>query len=161
MEEEWMDVINTKGYKISNKGRLKSYRRKNPIILKAALDRYGYYYVTIFYSENPIKKKIHQLVAESFLGHRPDGTTKLVVNHKDYNKTNNVISNLEIVTVRENSNRVHLSSKSKYIGVGFRNGKWVARICINGNRVWLGCFVKEYEAHLAYEKALAEHLSTL
>lgn len=43
--------------------------------------------------------KIHQIVADQFLGGCPDG---LVVNHKDGNKHNNSTCNLEFVTNLEN-----------------------------------------------------------
>ncbi len=43
--------------------------------------------------------KIHQIVADQFLGGCPDG---LVINHKDGNKHNNNVSNLEFVTNLEN-----------------------------------------------------------
>lgn len=42
---------------------------------------------------------VHRLVTETFLGKIPEG---LVVNHKDGNKVNNNLSNLEIVTYSEN-----------------------------------------------------------
>lgn len=43
---------------------------------------------------------VHQLVYEAFIGLVPDG---LHINHKDGVKTNNNISNLEVVTPRENT----------------------------------------------------------
>ena len=49
-------------------------------------------------------KQVHQMVAESFLNHIPCGY-KLVVNHIDFNRTNNAVQNLELVSARENSNR--------------------------------------------------------
>jgi hypothetical protein len=43
---------------------------------------------------------VHHLVAEAFIGPRPDGH---VINHKDANKRNNAAANLEYVTPKENS----------------------------------------------------------
>ena len=48
---------------------------------------------------NPIHKLIHHIVCEHFIGPRPDG---LVTNHKDGNKLNNRIENLEYVTIKGN-----------------------------------------------------------
>lgn len=45
---------------------------------------------------------------------------------------------------------------SKYKGVCYHklSKKWMAYLCGNGNRKYLGLFTEEYEAHLAYKKAL-------
>lgn len=51
------------------------------------------------HGRNPQSKMTHTLVAEAFLGPRPDG---LVINHKDLNKWNNRVENLEYVTTGEN-----------------------------------------------------------
>lgn len=46
-----------------------------------------------------LPKLIHRLVVETFIGAIPKG---LVVNHIDANKLNNVLSNLEVITAKEN-----------------------------------------------------------
>jgi hypothetical protein len=101
------------------------------------------------------QKPIHQMVAESFLGHVPNGL-KSVVNHKNFIKNDNRLDNLEIVTVRENSNRKHIPHSSKYTGVGWhkRDKIWQSRIIINGAKKHLGYFHDELEASKAYEQAL-------
>ena len=73
-----------------------------------------------------------------------------------FNKTNNKLDNLEIVTQRENSNQKHLKSSSKYIGVSWSKSrnKWVALIYLNGKHKNLGRFNDELEASKAYQKAL-------
>lgn len=59
-------------------------------------------YMWIQFSVNSVKKNyyIHQLVASHFIPN-PDG--KQFVNHKDGNKTNNKVENLEWVTQSENT----------------------------------------------------------
>jgi len=98
---------------------------------------------------------VHRLVAECFLNHKRCGF-ELVVNHIDFNKTNNKLDNLEIVTNRENSNKKHLKSSSKYIGVYWSglNNKWRASISINSRNKHLGLFTDELEASKAYQKEL-------
>ncbi len=169
MEEIWKDIPNYEGYyQASNLGRIKSLSRivlrkgKYPFmskekVLKPALIPLGYCQIVLH--KNGIKKgkSIHSLVAESFLNHKPNGH-KLVVNHKNFNREDNRVENLEIITNRENTNKKHIKSSSKYVGVYFykRVSKWVAQIWVNGKKKILGYFENEYDAHLAYQKALNE-----
>jgi hypothetical protein len=168
-KEIWKPVIGCEGiYEVSNHGRVKSLKRivemKNGIkrtvnerILKAGMDNHGYLILNLYNQGVYKTKKIHQLVAESFLNHIPCGL-KLVVNHINFDKTDNRVQNLEIVTNRENSNHKHLPSSSQYTGVCWakQNKKWLARIFINGKNKHLGFFTDEYKAHLAYQSALAQ-----
>lgn len=65
-------------------------------------DTSGYLSVRLDMGKN-VKKKtydIHRLVAKMFIGECPDGH---IVNHKDLNKHNNRISNLEYITYSENT----------------------------------------------------------
>jgi predicted DNA-binding protein YlxM (UPF0122 family) len=60
----------------------------------------GYFQVTLFDEKNrKISAKIHRLVYETFVGKIDDGKE---INHKDGNKQNNSLSNLEIVSRSEN-----------------------------------------------------------
>lgn len=61
-------------------------------ILKQYLNRNGYLFVQFSLNGKQVKKKVHRLVAQTFItnqNNRPD------VNHKDCNRTNNNIDNLE------------------------------------------------------------------
>ena len=80
----------------------------------------------------------------------------MVVNHIDLNKKNNNLSNLEIVSNRENSNRKHLKSSSNYTGVSWDKNKrkWQSQIKINNKNIFLGRFNNELEASNAYQKEL-------
>ncbi len=165
--EIWKEVKNHEGiYEVSNLGNIKrlSIKKLNgryfsvckEKLLKIQLDKNGYHVVSL--SNNKIKKlrKVHQLVAESFLNHKPNGL-KLVVNHINFIKNDNRVENLEIVTARVNANKKHIKSSSKYVGVSWHKSKakWQARIGIKFKRIHLGTFNTEIEAHEAYQKALA------
>ena len=124
-------------------------------IYKGSLNSSGYYRVQLFKNGISKTKIVHQLVAISFLNHTPCGL-KLVVNHINFIRTDNRVKNLEIVTNRENSNKIHIKSSSKYIGVCFVKSRnnWRSRILIDGKRISLGTFRDEVEASNAYTNAL-------
>ena len=164
IQEIWKDIPNYEGYyQVSNLGNVKSLARFNNLgkrvkerVLKNLVNTTKGYLVVNLSKIGLVKtKQIHQLVAESFLNHKPNGH-KLVVNHKNFNRQDNRVENLEIVTQRENANRAHIKSSSKYVGVSWHKGskKWMSRIVINGKRKHLGYFFEEIEASNAYQNAL-------
>jgi len=126
--EIWKAVKGYEGiYEVSSHGIVKSLERiveksngrKQTIserILKGCDNGSGYLFVNLSNNGKTKTKKIHQLVAESFLNHIPCGY-KLVVNHINFNRQDNRVENLEIVTARENTNKKHLDSTSDYVGV--------------------------------------------
>ena len=69
--------------------------------LKSFKDKYGYEFVRIAKNGEYKHKYVHRLVAEAYLPKR-DG--KVEVNHKDENKSNNCVDNLEWLTRKENIN---------------------------------------------------------
>ena len=155
MIEEWRSIKDYEDYKVSNLGRVKSLKFGKEKILKKGLSGNGYHIVNLCDVGLVKARKVHQLVAVAFLNHKPDGY-KLVVNHKDFNRTNNNVSNLEIVSARENSNRKHIKSTSKHVGIYWNKAasKWRAQIVINRKKKHLGYFVDEIQASNAYQKAL-------
>ena len=158
MIEEWEDILGYEGlYKVSNLGNIKSLKFQKEKVLKLQTNTKGYFIVNLYKNKKMKSHQIHQLVAIAFLNHVPC-KMELVINHINFDKKDNKVSNLEIVTNRENSNRKHLKSTSKYTGVSFEKdrNKWVAQIKINGNRVLLGRFSNEIDASNAYQSKLKE-----
>lgn len=94
MIEVWKPIKNFEGlYEISNLGRLKSLPRSTTSggIIKTHLTK-GYETTHICKDGKHYDVKIHRLVAEAFI----DNPNKLPeVNHKDENKLNNAVDNLE------------------------------------------------------------------
>lgn len=169
MENEiWKDVVGYEGfYQVSNVGRVKSLTRvtgncpthllSKGQVLKPILGSRQCFLVSLSVNGKMKKRTVHQLVAESFLGHTRCGYD-LVINHKDFNPLNNHVDNLEIVTARENGNQKHIKSSSQYVGVNYRaiNDKWIARIVFQKKRIYLGIFDTELDASNAYEEKLKE-----
>jgi hypothetical protein len=117
IKEVWKDIDFAIGrYQVSNLGKVKSLPKNSNIklgkvstfkggILAGQVNRYNYSKVLIYgklYS-------IHRLVAQAFL---ENNENKQCVNHKDGNKQNNCLDNLEWVTYKENS--VHAVQQNKY-----------------------------------------------
>lgn len=72
--------------------------------LRASSDKDGYLRVVLCNNGNKTYENIHSLVAQQFIG---DIASPYVINHIDGNKINNAIDNLEIVTVKENTEHAH------------------------------------------------------
>lgn len=153
--EIWKKINQFDNYEISNYGNVKSLMFNKEKILKGGIDASGYRIVILCRNKEKFTKLIHQLVAIHFLNHTPCAK-KLVVNHKDFDKLNNKLENLEIITFRENTNKKHIKSSSKYTGVCWAKhaNKWLASIQINGKSKHLGLFKNELEASNAYKNEL-------
>jgi len=86
-------------YVIYDTGIIKSLKHNKIILLKYVLDRYGYPIICLSTNGKSKTFKIHRLVAQTFI---PNPDNKPQVNHKDGNKQNNRVDNLEWVTRKEN-----------------------------------------------------------
>lgn len=98
-------------YEVSNLGNVRSIERmvnnrlhnglrKSPQkLLKVGKSKAGYFIVSFCVDGVKSNQTVHRLVARAFI---PNETNKPQVNHKDGNKLNNHIDNLEWVTVSEN-----------------------------------------------------------
>lgn len=125
--EQWIDIKGYEGYyKVSNLGRVKSVERlisyNHSIsgyitrtfpekILYPRAAKNGYMKVTLSTQDKGAKKfTIHRLVAEAFIENPEDKPT---VNHKDGNKENNKVDNLEWSTISENIKHAYNSNLMK------------------------------------------------
>lgn len=117
MEEVWVNVFNTNGfYQISNLCRVKTTTNVNcigkvmsghPKVLKEHKSD-GYLFVNITIDGKEIPKKIHRLMAETFI---PNPLNLPCVNHIDCDKLNNCISNLEWCTFEYNTSHAHKNGR--------------------------------------------------
>lgn len=156
MQEIWKNIPQYEGiYQVSNLGNIKSLgnnKSKKEKLLKKFISNNNYYMVDLHKKGLSKNILVHQIVAIVFLNHIPCGH-KLVVNHINFNKLDNRVENLEVITQRENSNQKHLKSTSKYTGVSWhkKDKKWQSLIMINGKLKYLGSYICETKANIIYE----------
>ena len=112
MKEIWKDIKGYEGlYQVSNLGRVKSLSRKNhpkEEFRNLITNSKGYLIVNLLKNNKGKTNKVHRLVAEAFI---PNPNNYPQVNHKDENKTNNHVDNLEWCTNKYNSNYGHRNDK--------------------------------------------------
>lgn len=101
-----------KNYEVSNKGRVRNKATK--VILKPYKNKQGYLQVGLMENGKHYARRVHRLVAIAFIS---NPLNKETVNHKDGNKENNNVSNLEWNTIKEN-----IDHSIKVLGVNPANG---------------------------------------
>ena len=136
MKEIWKDIEGYKGlYQVSNMGRVKSlertvrcdrgYRIIPERILKTGKNNCGYLHVQLCKEGKVITCRVHRLVAQAFI-ENPNNLP--VINHKDEDKTNNCVDNLEFCSYSYNNsygtgNKKRAKKLSKpVIGISKSNG---------------------------------------
>lgn len=98
MQEIWKDIKGYEGrYQVSNLGNIMSLKKNK--ILKVFPDGDGYLLASL-YDGKKKTFRVHRIVATHFI---ENILNKEQINHKDCNKQNNSVSNLEWVTRRENT----------------------------------------------------------
>lgn len=84
------------GYLVNANGDVLSIKGKEPILL-SQWERHGYKRVCLWENGEKFNVSVHRLVATAFINN-PDPNTYTEVNHKDENKANNNVNNLEWCT---------------------------------------------------------------
>lgn len=148
MKEEWRTIKGTNDkYSVSNLGSVKRnehytivsptsqhpngtkmfYREKG---VKGYINKEGYKIVYLQASDKKIVKKVHRLVAEAFI---PNPNNLSQVNHKDEDRLNNSVQNLEWCDAKYNAN--HGTRKDKLRKI---SGIRVAQYDLSGNliKIW-------------------------
>lgn len=95
--EKWESINNYEEYQISNLGNIK----RNNKILKPFKNTNGYYQIDLFKEGERKRFLIHKLVVDAFI---KNVNNYSYVNHKDENKLNNNVDNLEWCTAKYNCN---------------------------------------------------------
>lgn len=108
--EEWRDIPSYEGrFQVSNFGHVRSNRPRTRLpetwkLLKLGVGTNGYVKVTLCMHNKPSTKNVHRLVMLAFVGPCPDG---IQVNHKNGDKSDNRLDNLEYVTPTQNARHAY------------------------------------------------------
>lgn len=123
--EEWKDIEGYEGkYQVSNKGRVKSVERRRECIVNGGSlaimkvperilkqwKRNKYFLVDLWNKSKRDVRCIHVLVYETFCGKIEKG---MIIHHKDENKLNNSVENLEMLSCQTH-NRIHHGGKASW-----------------------------------------------
>lgn len=122
--EEWRAVKDFEGlYEVSNAGNVRSLPvgRRTGKLLKMS-SKTGYNYISLCKNGGSRSVLVHRLIAQSFITNM-DGLP--YVNHKDLNKTNNTVDNLEWITPLGNAHHAR--------DAGVRFGYPKRKFCIRGH----------------------------
>lgn len=130
LKEEFKPVKGYPNYEISNLGRLFIVKDGKRVEKKCSPNKWGYRTVRLWHKGESKKIQINRLVAKTFIGKIPKG---YVVDHLNTVRTDDYVTNLEIVTVQENSKRGAKYSTAHSIGAarshgGFANLQVIAYI---------------------------------
>lgn len=108
VEAEWKTVCEYDRYEVSRKGEIRHKARKH--VLKPRLNPTGYAYVNFSINGHRENFAIHRIVANAFIPN-PNGYSE--INHKDYNRANNCVDNLEWVDSSQNKKHAFLKKENR------------------------------------------------
>lgn len=142
-----MKIKGYENYEITDNGEV--INTKTGRVLKSGKNTCGYLHVVLCKNGKTKIKRIHRLVAEAFI---PNPDNLPCVNHKDENKTNNCVENLEWCTHEYNTNYgTGIERRSKKItGVyNTKNSKPILQLRKDGSlvRVWPSAYEVQRQLH--------------
>lgn len=106
---EWKQIENLMYEASSEGGQIRNI--KTGRILKQRLNRYGYYITDIQIEKKNKTFEVHRLIAKAFL----EVKVGKHVDHIDRNTKNNNLSNLRVVTIKENMENREFKLTNEYI----------------------------------------------
>ena len=169
--EEWRDIPGYAGqYQVSDQGRVRSLLWRTPRLLRPWFMNKGYKCVTLGRKGNQNKCLVHRLVASAFIPN-PDPLYRDQVNHKNGNRTDNRVVNLEWCSNQENA--IHsvnvLGHDTQHIkkpvlcvetGERFLSVSEAARRVEGNNQNIVKCCQGKRHTHKGYHWAYAEEVET-
>ena len=154
--EQWKEIYGYPNYLISNTGKV--YTKNRDKLLVPKVDKYGYYAVGLCKNNKVKHFTIHRLVALAFV---PLVDNCNVVNHKDGNKQNNNVNNLEWTTISGNTKHCFNTNKAFRKQV-LDNAKKGTETHKKGVAVYLnGILVGRYNSIIETAKSLKISVKTI
>lgn len=138
-EIDWIDLKGYEGlYKISTDGQILGIKSNKT--LKPDINQDGYCRVRLYKDKECKHYSVHRLVAQTFLPN-PDNLPE--VNHKDEDKTNNCVENLEWVSSKTNCNYGKRNRK-----IALSKNKCILQVSLDGE------LIKEWESASEVQRVL-------
>ena len=109
--EIWKPLSRLPGYEVSNKGRVRSLKSGKPKLMTLVDNKKGYLLCCLIHDKKRYTCYAHRLVAEAFIPTQFN-IEQMEVNHKDKNRKNNCLENLEWVTPMDN--HLHRDDTERY-----------------------------------------------
>ena len=148
---EWLKIPNFEDYSVSSDGRVKRDRISKGTsggeLSIAHNKKTGTCMIILTKSGKKYHKSIHRLVAEAYI---PNPENKPEVNHKDGNRSNNLVTNLEWNTGSENIKHSHINLDRNFTAYGSNhaNSKSVTQYSLDGFILGVYGSTAEAERHL-------------
>lgn len=155
--EIWREIKGYPNYMVSNLGNVKSLGRwingknkgkrwQEEKIMKQQLFKCGYLYVCLWKERKMKYCRVHRLVAEAFI---PNPNNYPIINHKDENRQNNNVENLEWCDQKYNVNFGTATERRRKTNTNHPSySKVVLQYDLNGN------FIKEWPSTMEIERQL-------
>lgn len=130
INEKWRDIKDFSGYQISDRGRVRSKKSWSYFLMKPYIN-HGYPCVCFWKDGKNCNRPIHRLMLEAFIGLCPKGCE---ANHKDGNKRNYSLTNLEWVTHQQNMQH---AVKTGLFNPTYPTGEKAGSSKLKDGEVWL------------------------
>ena len=150
--EQWLPIEGYEDYEVSNYGRVKSLgndKTRKEKILKPNTNKDGYQLVQLWKDGKPKTFQVHRLVAIAFI---PNPNNYEQVNHKDENKCNNHVDNLEWCDRKYNCNYGTRNERQSKAMLGKNNSrsKQVIQLTLNNEVVKIWECMHDVERELGF-----------
>lgn len=146
-----MKIEGYENYEVTTTGEV--INTKTGRVLKLT-NRHGYLFASLWKNNKQYNRAVHRLVAEAFIPN-PDNLPQ--VNHKDENKTNNCVENLEWCTAEYNTNYGTRNERSAKTKTGVFNTKISKKVCqytVNGQFIMEWDSLSEIQRQLHFNESL-------